>query len=410
MADSNQLSEIVNNLLNSDSFRRSINNALINELRSSDPSSPASSILNSARNSVVCTTSERSIQSQPLSTSATVVQNQISTPIRIQQEISRLFRPNNQLRTSKSKSKPHSMFSKEFILLDDPNECKTLSGRSYSKTSLKGRTLLTKIDKNWNYKEICCHVSSIFKNILVGDTDFELLLPCYRELVKPELKLNGELTGENLHKLFGYKPVYVRPSRTLSMNDTYGQCQDINPLNELETSFERQLHPQDVSQNTSNSSFPDLNNDINNNMNDNSIEYFMDIEEKQFENDIKLAIENSLEEEKLKTIDQLLKQHIQKHELDRSITFNVYRADIWSCTLRSMKRPSFNPFCKPYIIFTDIDNTSEGAIDAGGERREFFRLAMDYLQNSPVFEGTFNLILYFILSLCLRLVYPEIRI
>lgn len=91
------------------------------------------------------------------------------------------------------------------------------------------------------------------------------------------------------------------------------------------------------------------------------------------------------------SVAEILKKFSSEHRLVEKTLINVFRGDMWSCFLRMVKRPSFSPFKEPDVIFTDIDNISEGAIDVGGPRREFFRLLLDEVKGS-VFEGILNLI------------------
>lgn len=67
--------------------------------------------------------------------------------------------------------------------------------------------------------------------------------------------------------------------------------------------------------------------------------------------------------------------------------FNVTRENAFDAALRAMCRPSFNAFHKPSVMFMDLFETCEGAIDDGGPRREFFRLMLKELASGPLFEG-----------------------
>jgi hypothetical protein len=67
---------------------------------------------------------------------------------------------------------------------------------------------------------------------------------------------------------------------------------------------------------------------------------------------------------------------------------NVCRGFLWECTKRALKRKTFCASAPLQITFTDDVGVSEGAIDQGGPRREFFTILTDYLVNeSPVFIG-----------------------
>ncbi|KAB0803118.1 hypothetical protein PPYR_00088 [Photinus pyralis] len=52
-----------------------------------------------------------------------------------------------------------------------------------------------------------------------------------------------------------------------------------------------------------------------------------------------------------------------------------------------MRRPTFSPYKKMFVKFSDIEGLSEGAIDDGGPTRELFRLVLTYIKDSPMFVG-----------------------
>ena len=66
---------------------------------------------------------------------------------------------------------------------------------------------------------------------------------------------------------------------------------------------------------------------------------------------------------------------------------NVDRSAVLSSFMRAFRRRNFNCMCKLDIVFVDDDGTAEGAIDAGGPSREFFRLLLNEVVNSPFLEG-----------------------
>lgn len=67
--------------------------------------------------------------------------------------------------------------------------------------------------------------------------------------------------------------------------------------------------------------------------------------------------------------------------------FNVIRGRVVDGAFRAMKRSSFYPEKPVSVKFMDDIGTSEGAVDEGGPRREFFTLAMKELHDSPMFDG-----------------------
>lgn len=87
-----------------------------------------------------------------------------------------------------------------------------------------------------------------------------------------------------------------------------------------------------------------------------------------------------------KNISTLLTDLQKKIDLENFTRINVYRKDIFGCCLRALKRRNFNPFNKILVNFTDIAEKTEGAVDEGGPTRELFRLLLNYLQESRLFE------------------------
>ena len=72
---------------------------------------------------------------------------------------------------------------------------------------------------------------------------------------------------------------------------------------------------------------------------------------------------------------------------DHTCKFNINRKTVWDSALRGFHRPTFKPQNKMSVKFTDDIGTPEGAVDAGGPRREFLRLLMQCVRLSHVFEG-----------------------
>ncbi|MBN3294428.1 G2E3 ligase, partial [Polypterus senegalus] len=76
---------------------------------------------------------------------------------------------------------------------------------------------------------------------------------------------------------------------------------------------------------------------------------------------------------------------INEHEVTR---FNIMRRNVWDGTVRAMSRPNFTPKKRIDVKFTDDIGISEGAVDLGGPKREYFRLCLKYLKDySGMFEG-----------------------
>ncbi|KAK3588164.1 hypothetical protein CHS0354_012229, partial [Potamilus streckersoni] len=65
----------------------------------------------------------------------------------------------------------------------------------------------------------------------------------------------------------------------------------------------------------------------------------------------------------------------------------IKRSCIWECALEQFQKEGFSPMDAFKVKFVNDDGNEEGAIDAGGPRREYFQLMMDYLANCSLFEG-----------------------
>ena len=88
--------------------------------------------------------------------------------------------------------------------------------------------------------------------------------------------------------------------------------------------------------------------------------------------------------------EEILRNLAAKINLDEISKFNVSRSNLWESALRGFNRKSFSPTKKISVKFMDDIGQSEGAIDAGGPRREFLTLVLDYLRSSSLFVGQNN--------------------
>ena len=70
--------------------------------------------------------------------------------------------------------------------------------------------------------------------------------------------------------------------------------------------------------------------------------------------------------------------------------FNISRGHVWEGTVRGLTRKSFSPENKISVKFCDDIGISEGAVDLGSSKREFFTLVLDWLRNSQLFCGSDN--------------------
>lgn len=88
------------------------------------------------------------------------------------------------------------------------------------------------------------------------------------------------------------------------------------------------------------------------------------------------------------SLQEILEQLASKINNDRISKFNISRSHLWEGALRGLKRKSFSPDSKVSVKFTDDSGTSEGAVDLGGPKREFFTLVIAWIVNSQLFCGT----------------------
>ena len=88
------------------------------------------------------------------------------------------------------------------------------------------------------------------------------------------------------------------------------------------------------------------------------------------------------------SLQEILEQLASKINNDRISKFNISRSNLWEGALRGLKRKSFSPDSKVSVKFTDDSGTSEGAVDLGGPKREFFTLVIEWIVNSQLFCGT----------------------
>lgn len=84
-----------------------------------------------------------------------------------------------------------------------------------------------------------------------------------------------------------------------------------------------------------------------------------------------------------------LQETIQPSSISQNM-INVERGHVLQCFIRAFSRKKFDPFKRIDVCFVDINDTSEGAIDNGGPSREFFRLLLQSVIDSELFEGPTN--------------------
>lgn len=75
---------------------------------------------------------------------------------------------------------------------------------------------------------------------------------------------------------------------------------------------------------------------------------------------------------------------MQQHpETDEPVSIIISRKSVLPSTLRAIERKRFS-FFKPVIVTF----AGEEAVDAGGPKREFFRLLMTCIRESAIFSGS----------------------
>ena len=67
--------------------------------------------------------------------------------------------------------------------------------------------------------------------------------------------------------------------------------------------------------------------------------------------------------------------------------FNINRSTVLDGAIRGFKRGTYDPCHTISVRFSDDMGEPEEAVDLGGPRREFLRLLMEALPQSPMFEG-----------------------
>lgn len=87
----------------------------------------------------------------------------------------------------------------------------------------------------------------------------------------------------------------------------------------------------------------------------------------------------------------ILKELQNNVDVDERSYINVRRGHIWEDACRYLSRKKFDPKAVISVKCADDDGSSEGAIDAGGPRREFLRLLLKAAnEHSGIFQGNLN--------------------
>lgn len=209
----------------------------------------------------------------------------------------------------------------------------------------------------WDNKEIKSKIIECFGDKLTEGA-FEILVPISGYLVRPKLNDDQELNGSTMLKIFYNKPIYIRP---LHFEENIIQDQE--------------------------------NGNIENDMNidERSIGHEPIVVQEYLAPDVSFLNHEPNESEPVidwlpTSLTQIL-ESLSTQILESGINyFNVYREDIFNCCIRSLRRKSFCISNKIDVTFTDCTDVTENAIDAGGPKREMFRLLLTSLANNPSFS------------------------
>ncbi|XP_058629589.1 G2/M phase-specific E3 ubiquitin-protein ligase-like [Onychostoma macrolepis] len=82
-----------------------------------------------------------------------------------------------------------------------------------------------------------------------------------------------------------------------------------------------------------------------------------------------------------------LTNKINPEDQHSSNMINSCRDDIYGSARRAFSRCLFDPYKPLGVVFMDLGNNSEGAVDDGGPTREFCHLLMKDIQSRSLFEG-----------------------
>ena len=89
------------------------------------------------------------------------------------------------------------------------------------------------------------------------------------------------------------------------------------------------------------------------------------------------------------SVESVVQELAQQVDVNNITKFNVVRTNLFSSAKRALNRKKFDPCHKVSVKFMDDVGSSEGAVDLGGPKREFFTLLLHSLFfESPLFYGT----------------------
>ncbi|KAF5282381.1 hypothetical protein FQR65_LT14317 [Abscondita terminalis] len=289
---------------------------------------------------------------QSTSLSSTVATN---AGVSVRQELNQLFPSIGQNSRIRSQSRRNNVpqvtskkFFKDVILVQFKNCLTTLKGQDKAKAYENGFAFSdVEFSTDMKLDRIYERITSLFNDKLRNH--FELMVPMSGRLTKLSLEEGTQLDGAVLKRIYHQKVIYVRPTD-----------EDIDSDNETDLTLE-------VTDNIIENSACSSNNEL------------------LLHNSNYEIIQN--DEGSYNVLNDILENLKTKIVNDQISHFNIYREDIFQCCIRAMRRPSFDPYRKIDVKFSDVDGQSEGAVDMGGPTREMFRLVLNHLKNSHLFIG-----------------------
>ena len=86
-------------------------------------------------------------------------------------------------------------------------------------------------------------------------------------------------------------------------------------------------------------------------------------------------------------VKDILQDLASKINHQRKCKFNINCSTVLDGAIRGSKRGTYDPYHTISVRFSDDMGVSEEAVDLVGPRREFLRLLIEALPQSPMFEG-----------------------
>ena len=340
------------------------------------------------------------------------------------------FTRNGGKRNCKAKAsnvKGNSCFYEEIVLLTGPNDTVTprqLGTKLYLKRN-KQIVRGVQFSKQWSEDQVTQQVKSLFGSKL-SECSFEFLESVYTDLVPPTLPPGESFNGMMFYTTFRDKIVYVRPQdqvippppkvarskkskKTASVFEETLHDSDDSTISEFgtERSADEEneiLQAKGLStvENSSNTvvdviSDPSISESLvsqnSNSSNTNTEQEIPPVIDLTSDYEYAAMFDEQLDEilcdedetnifptsseheqeglDPQPTAEEILRNLATIINFDEISKFNISRSNVWESALRGFNRKSFSPTKKISVKFMDDIGQPEGAIDAGGPRREF---------------------------------------